>query len=83
MIRMFGVRIDDARNTSALLIAAGEQPGASRTANDSARLKVRDPYSLFRHSFELRSFNPTAIGARIAVTHVIGENDDDVWWRFG
>ena len=63
-----------------LLVLTSAQGCSRRRANRRIHIKVRQLNSLFRYAIDVRRLDqgiPKA--ARIRITHVIDEKDDNIW----
>src|SRR5512132_3033389 len=63
-----------------LRIPSGQQPCSSGTAIRTAYVRVSESNSALRQGVDVRRRNVLAsVHADIAVSHVVGHDDDDVW----
>ena len=72
---------DAASLNGAPVVAAGEQTVAGRGADGAGAVGIHEEDALFGHLLQVWRLNFTVGIARrhVANTHVVGENDNDVW----
>jgi hypothetical protein len=71
-------------DSGALLIPAGNQGSPSRTADSAVGMEIGKPNSFFCQPIEIGGADgPAAVATTISVSHVVGEDKNDIWTLHG
>ena len=76
--RAVGVGEQDGGNPGPVLVAPGDQPGASRRADRAAGVEVGQHHAGGGQPVEVRRLDPAGVRADVAVAEVVGHDEDDV-----
>lgn len=81
MVRgMLGICVDHACDPCSMGVSTCQQARPRRAANNPIGVKISEPQTLGGQPIQVRRIQPATVATSIAISHVIGQDNDKIGW---